>query len=120
VTVIRLYFDTDSMEKALLAGLRARGVDAITALEAGLADGSDEEQLRFASSQGRVLFSFNAGDFCRIHAAFLAQGQPHAGIVVAPQQRYSSGQRLRRLLRLIGAKTAEEMQNQLEFLSQWG
>ena len=116
---IRLHFDADSMQRGVLAGLRARGVDATTALEAGMADGSDEEQLEFARSQGRVLFTFNASDFCRIHAELLAEGKSHAGIVVAPQQRYSIGERVRRLLKLIAAKTAEQMRDQLEFLSQW-
>lgn len=104
----------------MLAGLRARGVDALTALEAGIAERPDEEQLEFAASQGRVLFTFNVAHFCRIHAEFLSQGRSHAGIIVSPQQRYSAGQRLRRLLRLIATKTAEDMHNQLEFLAQWG
>ncbi len=116
---VRLYFDADSMQRAVLAGLRARGVDATTALEAGMADRSDEEQLELARSQGRVLFSFNASDFCRIHAELLTQGKSHAGIILAPQQRYSIGERVRRLLKLIAAKTAEEMRDQMEFLSNW-
>jgi len=107
------------MQRAVLAGLRARGVDAITALEAGLTDRPDEEQLEFARSQERVLFTFNASHFCRIHAGLVAQGKSHAGIIVAPQQRYTIGERLRGLLKLIAAKTAEEMRDRLEFLSDW-
>jgi hypothetical protein len=107
------------MQRAVLAGLRARGVDATTALEAGLTDRSDEEQLEFAHSQGRVLFSFNASHFCRIHSELMAQGETHAGIILAPQQRYSISERVRRLLKLIAAKTAEEMRDQLEFLGDW-
>jgi len=116
---IRLYFDADSMQRAVLAGLRARGVDAATAMEVGMVDRSDEEQLEFARTQGRVLFTFNASDFCRIHAELLSRRKAHAGIIVAPQQRYSVGERIRRLLRLIAGKTAEDMRNQLEFLSNW-
>ncbi len=117
---VRVYFDADSMQRAVVVGLRARGADVTTALEAGMTDRSDEDQLEFAGSQGRVLFSFNASHFCRIHAELLANGKTHAGIVVAPQQRYSVGERVRRLLRLIAAKTAEEMRDRLEFLSDWG
>jgi len=116
---VRLYFDADSMQRAVLAGLRARGVDAATALEVGLTDQSDEEQLEFARSQGRVLFTFNASHFCRIHGELLAQGKSHAGIILAPQQRYSIGERVRRLLKVIAGKTAEEMRDHLEFLSNW-
>lgn len=36
------------------------------------------------------------------------------------QQNYSIGEQMRRLLRLIAAKSAEDMQNQVEFLSAWG
>jgi len=107
------------MQRAELAGLRARGVDTTTAVEAGLTDRSDEEQLEFARLQGRVLFSFNASHFCRIHAELLAQGKSHAGIILTAEQRYSIGERVRRLLKLIAAKTAEEMHDQLEFLSHW-
>jgi predicted nuclease of predicted toxin-antitoxin system len=119
VSQVRLYFDADSMQRALLAALRARGVDATTALEAGMADRPDDEQLAFAKSEGRVLFSYNASDFCRIHAQLLAQGKSHAGIILAPQQRYSIGERVRRLLKLIAAKTADQMHDQVEFLSDW-
>jgi hypothetical protein len=120
VSQVRVYFDADSMQRAVVAGLRARGVDVTTALDAGMTDRSDEDQLEFARSQGRVLFSFNASHFCRIHSELLAQGETHAGIILAPQQRYSIGERARRLLRLIAAKTAEEMRGQLEFLGDWG
>jgi hypothetical protein len=49
----------------------------------------------------------------------VTQQRPHAGIIVAPQQRYAVGEELRRLLRLIGTVSAEEMQNRVEFLSAW-
>jgi hypothetical protein len=35
------------------------------------------------------------------------------------QQRYSVGEQMRRLLRLIKTLTAEEMRNRIEFLSAW-
>ena len=119
MSAIRLYFDVDSLERAVLIGLRARGVDAATALEAGMTEAMDEEQLEFARSQGRVLFSFNVSHFCHLHSEYLSHGRLHAGIIVAPQQRYSVGERIRRLLSLVAAKTAEEMQDRLEFLSEW-
>ena len=120
MSAVRLYFDADSMERGLLVGLRARGVDATTALEAGMASATDDEQLEFARREDRVLVSFNGSDFCRIHTRLLSTGNSHAGIVLMPQQRYSIGERLRRLLKLIAGRTAEEMNNRLEFLSDWG
>ena len=119
MSAVRFYFDADSMERALVSGLRARGIDATTSLESGMADNSDEEQLEFARAEGRVLFSFNVSDFQRIHTEYLSRGRTHAGIILAAQQRYSVGERIRRLLRVIAAKSAEEMQDRVEFLSDW-
>jgi hypothetical protein len=46
-------------------------------------------------------------------------GESHAGIILAVQQRYSVGEQMRRLLRLIDTLTAEEMRDRIEFLSAW-
>jgi hypothetical protein len=119
MSAIRLYFDVDSMQRAVLTGVRARGIDATTAMEARITSATDEEQLEFARSQERVLFSFNVSHFCHLHSEYLSHGRSHAGIIVAPQQRYAVGERMRRLLNLILAKTADEMHNRLEFLSDW-
>jgi len=118
--MIRLYFDADSMERGVVSGLCARGIDAISALEVGMADSSDEAQLEFARTAGRVLFSFNVGDFQRIHTQYLSRGDMHAGIILAAQQRYSIGERIRRLQTLIAARSAEEMNDRVEFLHDWG
>jgi flavorubredoxin len=99
--------------------VRKRGVDILTALEAGTTKQSDEQQLAFAAAQGRAIYSFNMGDFCRLHSQWLSQKRSHAGIVVARQQHYSVGEQMRRLLRLVGRVSAEEMHNRLEFLSDW-
>jgi hypothetical protein len=117
---IRLYCDEDSEQHALVLALRVRGVDVLTALEAEMLGESDDRQLAIAAAQGRVIYSFNVGDFCRLHAEWLAEGRSHAGIVLAQQQQYSIGEQLRRLLRLVGALSAEEMQDRLAFLSSWG
>jgi hypothetical protein len=79
----------------------------------------DHEHLAFATRERRVVYSFNVGHFCRLHAEALSGGGNHAGIVVCGQQRYSVGEQMRRLLSLIVAKTAEKMLNRLEFLSDW-
>ena len=117
---IRLYIDEDAMDSDLVQALRARGVDVITALDVGMIEQKDEDHLYYATVQGRVLYSFNIGDFFRLHTAYLGEGKSHAGMVLARQQRYSVGEQLRRLLRLMAAKLAEEMRNQVEFLSSWG
>lgn len=116
---IRLYFDEDIMEKALVKALRVRDIDVMTVGETGRVGESDEAQLIWATVQGRVLYSSNIGDFCRLHNDFIAEGRAHAGIILVSQQRYSLGVKLQGILRLVGNKSAEDMVNQLEFFSKY-
>jgi len=116
---IRLYIDEDAMDKDLVQALRARGIDVMTAFEAGMIERPDEAHLEYATKEGRVLYSFNVGDFHRLHGAYLAQGKSHAGIILARQQDYSMSKQMRRLLKLIATTSADDMKNQVEFLSAW-
>jgi hypothetical protein len=80
----------------------------------------DCDHLDYATSQGRALYSFNIGDYVALHTEYVAQGKHHAGIILAQQRRFSLGEQMRRLLKIVGSKSAEEMQDQVEFLSAWG
>lgn len=113
---VRLYVDEDAMARALVRGLRARGMDLTTVLDEGMSEQNDLAQLEYATRQGRVLYTFNVGHFCYLHKEYLAQGKHHAGIIVVYRQRYSVGEQIRRLLNLIQMKSAEEMRNSLQFL----
>ncbi len=117
---IRLYLDEDSMSRSLVQALRARGIDVATALDAQMIERSDRDHLDYATAQGRVLYSFNVADFYLLHTQYLSQGKCHAGIVLAHQQRYTIGEQMRRLLRLIASLSAEDMKDHVEFLSAWG
>jgi hypothetical protein len=116
---IRLFLDEDTSDADLLEALRLRSVDVVAAATVGRAGLHDADQLRWATEQHRVLYSFNRGDFCRIHSAMMRSGESHAGIILAAQQRYSVGEQMRRLLRLIGTLAPKEMRNRIEFLSAW-
>jgi len=50
---------------------------------------------------------------------YLAQSKSHGGIILSRQQRYSIGQQMRRLLKLLATKSAEDMKNHVEFISAW-
>ncbi|KOP25802.1 hypothetical protein AMR41_13930 [Hapalosiphon sp. MRB220] len=119
MSIIRLYLDEDAESNRLLQALRARGVDITSVAEAKMISCSDEEQLYWALKNQRVIYSFNLRDFYRLHTILLEQEESHAGIILA-QQGYSVGEQMRRLLRIIATKSAEDMQNQVEFLSAWG
>jgi hypothetical protein len=113
---IRLYIDEDAAEHAVITGLRDRGIDVLTVLEAGMTSATDEEQLAHATSQDRTIYSLNVGDFCRLHGEYLAAGKDHSGILVIPRQRYTIGEKIRQLISHIESVSAEEMKNRLDFL----
>jgi hypothetical protein len=111
--------DEDAMEQALVRGLRARGVDVLTAEDAGMMHRDDPDHLAYAAAEGRVLCTFNVGDFWALHSKYLTAGRTHAGIVLMPQQRYGVGEQLRRLLHLAVALSPDDMINGAEFLNDW-
>lgn len=116
---IRLYMDEDSTRHSLALALQDRGVDVITVQDVKRYGYLDEEQLIWAASQNRVLYSSNIKDCYQLHTIFCSQVQFHAGIILVQQQRYSVGELMRGILKLITVKSAEEMENHLEFLSAW-
>jgi len=115
---IRLYFDEDSARHSLIRELRVRGADVVTPLDVEMMGKTDEEQLQWAAINHRVIYSFNRGDFYRLHSNWVRAGRPHSGVILSSQD-LSIGEQMRRLLRLVAARTAEQMQNRVEFLSAW-
>jgi hypothetical protein len=89
------------------------------AIDSGHAATPDFQQLEHATAQGRVLFTYNIGDFFSLHTRLLEEGNAHGGVILAPQQRYSVGEQMRRLLRMSGERSSDEMRNRVEFLSAW-
>lgn len=116
---IRLYLDEDTMRTSLVFALRARNVNVLTASEAGMINREDHDHLSVAANAGRALYTFDVADYCVLHRLWISQGREHSGIIVAPQQRYGTGEELRRLMRLIGSVSAVDMRNRIEFLSAW-
>lgn len=116
MSTIRWHIDEDAMARALIQGLRARGFDVLTPLDTEMTGEPDEAQLEFAAREGRVLYTFNVADYCRLHAEYMESGKSHAGIVVVPRQRYTIGEQLRALLDLSAARTAEQLRNLVIFL----
>lgn len=115
---IKLYLDEDSQDQSLLRALRSRQVDVTTVNETQTEGLIDEEQLRLATTQNRVLYSHNIGDFCQLHTEFLIGEESHAGIALISQD-YSVGEQVKVIMELTANKTAEEMVNQLEFLGKY-
>ena len=74
---IKFYTD-EHVGRAVVQGLRQRGADVLTAVEAGLLGATDVEHLSLAWAEGRVIITQN-DDFLRLHAARFE----HAGIIYA-------------------------------------
>ena len=114
---ICFYLDEDTIKTSLIQALRNADLDVVTVTDVKRLGYADEEQLIWATEQKRVIYSFNIGDFCRLHRDFMAEDKSHTGIILASQQQYSVGQQLRGLLKLAADKSAQDMVNELIFLS---
>jgi len=110
---IRLYLDED-IHKRIASALRLRHFDAVSAHEVGRFGVSDQEQLVYAASQERALFTYNARDYLLLHLDWLQSGKEHYGIIVSDQ--VPIGETVRRLLNLLNRVTADEMRNQIRWL----
>lgn len=99
------------------AGLRRRGLDAVSMPEAGRLAAQDEEQLARAAGEDRVPITFNVADFARLHHEWSAAGRAHAGLVVSRQR--PIGEVVRAVERLAASLDRDAMRDRLEYLSHW-
>lgn len=113
---IRFFTDED-VYGLIAVQQRAAGFDAISTPEAGRLGEDDPAQLSRAAQRGRVLLTFNVSDFARLHHEWMSQGLHHAGLIVSQQR--PLGDLLRRLLHLGRTLGADDMQDRLEYLSNW-
>ena len=107
---IRYHLD-EHIDTAIAVGLKRRGVDVTTTVEAGLLRASDVEQIAFATAQQRVFVTRERGI-----AAEVQPGASHSGIVVARSGRRHIGQTVLALAHLHRRATAEEMVNHVKYL----
>jgi len=115
--VIKLYLDEDVPE-AIAKALRLRGYDVTTVREAGRKALTDIDQLNYASSENRVIFSFNVADFNKIHTDFIEKGLSHSGIILSKQ--LPIGAIVKALLKLLSDITSEKAKNNIFWLSVQG
>ncbi len=106
---IRFFMD-EQVSKAVVLGLRRRGVDVLTVPEAGTLGASDADQLQRAGEEGRVIVTQD-DDFLRLAAA----GSRHSGIVFASQEN-TIGEIIRGLMMIHQVLEADEMMGHVEYL----
>lgn len=79
------YFTDEDIYSAVAESLRERGRDAISTPEAFRLGETDDAQLAWAATEGRVFVTFNVAHFAMLHDQFMREGKHHAGIVVSVQ-----------------------------------
>jgi len=107
---IRYHLD-EHCPSAIALGLRRHGIDATTAAEAGLLSASDEDHVRFALAEGRVIYTQD-DDFLSLNA----RNVNHAGIAGCPQHSRSIGEVLRALVLIWEVYDPSELVNRVEYL----
>ena len=107
---IKFYLD-QNIVGGTAPGLRALGIDVISAHEAGKCGLPDPDQLAFATSEGRVIVTYDP-DYMALHAT----GVPHTGIARCHATKYSVGGLIHALDILHGVSTAAQMVDHLEHI----
>lgn len=107
---ISFYFD-QHIPSAVTMGLRQRGIDVLTAHEAGRCGLSDADQLQFAAAQGRTIMTHDP-DYLELAAS----GVSHAGITYCHSTKHSVGALLQALLVVHGVLNRDEMRDRVEYL----
>lgn len=115
-----LYLDEDSHARALVDALRRHGFDCLTVNEAEMRGATDADQLRLATSAGRVLYTRNVRDFVQLDRRWRDDGEHHAGIIVLTSQRTPVGVQVGCLVRLAEELSPSDMLDRLEFLLNHG
>ncbi|MDB9372067.1 DUF5615 family PIN-like protein [Nodularia sphaerocarpa] len=101
----------ENVSNAIANGLRKRDIDVTTTSEQGLISVSDQVQLEFSLSQGRVIFTQDT-DFLRLDQSNIN----HLGIIYCPQQTKSIGQIIQGLVLIWELLEPEEMLGHIEYL----
>jgi hypothetical protein len=107
---IKFHLD-EHVPPAIADGLRRRGIDVTTTLDAGLSGADDVDHIAFERAQGRVIFTHD-DDFLSHHA----RGVEHNGIAYCHQHVRSIGQILSHLLLVHQVLEPEDMKNRIEYV----
>ena len=80
---MKLYLDEDISPKVSEI-LRKKGADAVSAHETGMLEASDDDQLAFATAEGRAMVTRNRDDFITLTVQFFHDLKPHRGLIMVP------------------------------------
>lgn len=113
---MKFYFD-EHVPRGAADALQAKSVDVLMSVDAGYDSYPDEEQLRLATLDDRVVITHDV-DFTFWAKDFQARGEPFAGIAYCHQDKYRKN--ISGLMFAIEcifvAMTDDEMRDHIEFL----
>ena len=106
---VRFYTD-EHISRAVIKGLRQRGVDVLSVQDTKLYGASDRDHLARATSEKRIIVTHDA-DFLRLNRT----NHDHFGIAYA--HRFTSvGDMIRGLMLIHLVMTRDEMQGRVEYI----
>ena len=108
--MIKLYLDED-VHKKIATALRLKGYDVLSAHEVRHQGFADHQQLEYAVSTQRAIFTFNVGDFDRLHKEYLKKSIEHFGILLSKQM--PLGETISRLTKFLFAHSVDEIKNNI-------
>lgn len=111
---IKIYAN-ESVPVAIVAGLKRRGVETISARDSGNLGLTDEQQLEYAQINQMPIFTHDA-DFLRLAYEWTQAGQDHWGIIYVHQEKSGIGECIRRLKELADLFGSDALRNHVEFL----
>jgi predicted nuclease of predicted toxin-antitoxin system len=107
---IRFHFD-EHIDPDIARALRRHGIDVTTTVEARLLSRSDQDQIEYARTSGRVLVTHDT-DFLRM----ASRDSDHPGIVYSHRTALSVGEMIRRLILVYEVLVVDEIRGRVEFL----
>ncbi len=107
---IQFHLD-EHCDPAIAGGLRGRGIDVTTTVDAGLLHARDEDHVAYGLAHGRVIFTQDK-HFLQIHGT----GTSHAGIAYCHQKTRTIGQIIDGLSLIWELLEPDEMASRVEFL----
>ncbi len=108
-----LYAD-ECVDGRIVAGLRRRGVDLVTAGDQNLLGASDEQHVGRATQLGRVVVTSDR-DFFAIANGLLARGTPFPGLLFI-QSTATVGDAVRAIEEVAAFKEPGDMENMIEWI----
>jgi predicted nuclease of predicted toxin-antitoxin system len=93
------------------------GYDVVSSYDIGMNAKDDETQFAFAVSEERAVLTNNFGDFVRLCGEYASAEKDHYGVIFTTK--CTNWMVIKRLRKLLGTVTAEQMKNQIRWLNEF-